>query len=255
MTTEGPLFSRIARLFGARAGSYYAAALTPGVIGASLMTALFASTFQTGQAGTDPLTLWRSLSAGGKLSVISGMIFGVWAPILMAARGTCRIAASLLANHPISLAATLADMFRFVPAALVYSLVIGLPAMIGSSMFFLPGLLIVSVFTLVIPAGVFESKGIFAALRRGTSLVDKVYGRSLLLVSGSAVLMVLLVLLRAAGLDRLVPGTTTQVLAFRYVLMYLPGLLVLILANVGFSILYVEARGKEATARSIATQA
>lgn len=253
MTTDGRLLSRIARLFGVRAGSYYAAALTPGVIGAALMTALFTFTVNAPQ-GSDPATLWRSLSAGGKLLVISGMIFGVWTPILMAARATCRIAASLLANQPISLAATLADMFRFVPAALVYSVVIGLPSMIGSSLFFLPGFLIVSLFTLVIPTGVFESKGIFAALRRGTSLVDKVYGRSLLLVSGSAVLMVLVVLLRATGLDRLVPGNTTQVLAFRFALMYLPGLLVLILANVGFSILYMEARGKEATQGAIITQ-
>jgi hypothetical protein len=182
------------------------------------------------------------------------MIFGVWTPILMAARGTCKIAASLLTNQPVSVGATLADMAGFVPAALVYSVVFGLPSMIGSSLFFLPGFLIVSVFTLVIPAGVFESKGILAALKRGTSLVDKVYGKSLLLVFGSAALIVLVVLLRATGLDRLVPGNTTQVLAFRFAMMYLPGLLVLILANVGFSVLYVEASGKEAAARAMITQ-
>jgi hypothetical protein len=254
MTPGGSLLSRMARLFGARAGSYYVAALVPGVAGVALMTALFAFTLQGSQPGaSDPLSLWQSLSAGGKLLVIAGMIFGVWTPILLAARGTCRIAASLVADQPVSLATTLVDMAGFVPAAFVYSLLIGLPSMIGTYMLFLPGLFILSAFTLVIPAGVFESKGVFATLGRGVSLASKVYGKSLLLVFGSASLTILVVLLRFIGLDRLVSGNTTQVLAFRYALIYLPGLLVLILANLCFTLLYGEANGMEAPPRSMAT--
>jgi hypothetical protein len=254
MTTEGSLLSRMARLFGLRPGTYYMAALVPGVVGAALMTALFAFVQDDSPPGAyDPLNVWRSLSAAGKLLVIGGMIFGVWTPILLAARGTCRIAASLLANQPASLPGTLADMAGFVPAALVYSVFIGLPSFIGSSMLFLPGFLILSLFTLVIPAGIFESTSIFAALGRGVSLGGKVYGRSLLLVLGSAALMVLVVMLRATGLDRLVSGNATMVLAFRYALIYLPGLLVLILANIGFTLLYLEARKEEANPRSMAT--
>jgi hypothetical protein len=140
-------------------------------------------------------------------------------------------------------------MAAFVPAALVYSVLIGLPSMIGSSMLYLPGLCILSLFTQVIPAGVIESKGAFAALNRGLSLGTKVFGRSLLLVVGSAVLLLLAVMFRAVLLDRFVSGSTTLVLAFRYALMYMPALVLLILANICFTLLFVEARDKETLPR------
>jgi hypothetical protein len=255
MSTEGSLLSRMAKIFAVRAGTYYAAALVPGVLGLGLMIALFEFILGGAQPGSsDPLTLWQSLGAGGRLIVFAGMIFGVWTPILLAARGVCRIAASQVENQPVSLASTLVDMARFVPAALVYSLVIGLGSLIGSAMLYVPGLFVLSFLTLVIPAGVFESRGIFATLGRGISLAGRVFGSSLLLVFASLVLMILVVGLRLVGLDRLVHGNTTQVLAFRCALVYLPGLLVLILANICFTVLYVEARNKEAAPKPMAMQ-
>jgi hypothetical protein len=254
MTSGGSLLARMARLFGARPVSYYAAALVPGVAGVALMTALFVFILQGGQPGaSDPLSLWRALSVGGKLLVFAGMFWGIWTPVLLAARTTCRIAVKLLENQSVSLATTLVDMVRFVPAALLYSLIFGLASMIGSYILFLPGFFVLSAFTLVVPSGVLESKGIFATLGRGVSLASRVYGRSVLLVFASAALMVLVMLLRITGLDRLVSGTPTQVSAFRLALIYLPGLLVLILANICFTLLCVDARGMEAASRPATT--
>ena len=75
------------------------------------------------------------------------------------------------------------DMLRFLPSALVYALIIGLPVMLGFSCFFVPSLLIASLFTLIVPIGVNEAVGIISAVRRNFSLIGKVFGGSFLLLS------------------------------------------------------------------------
>ena len=245
------LLARMARLFGARPLAYYASTLLPGALGVALMTALFAymlHRFPPGEA--DPLTLWRSLTAGGKLLVVAGMIFGVWTPILLAARSTCRIAVGEFYNRPVSLMTALADMARFIPAALVYSVVIGFSAMMGSSMLFIPGILFLAFAALVVPASVVESKGIFPTLGRGLSLGVKVFGKTLLVVLGSIALVIAVMALQRIGMDR--SDDRTVVLAFRYAKIYIPGLLVLVFANICFTLLYVDACAREAAGRPAA---
>jgi hypothetical protein len=70
----------------------------------------------------------------------------------------------------LALHAIVVDMLRFLPSALVYALVIGVPVMMGSSCFFIPGLLVASLFTLVVPVRVNEPVGIFPALRRNRNV-------------------------------------------------------------------------------------
>jgi hypothetical protein len=43
------------------------------------------------------------------------------------------------------LPAIVVDMLRFLPSALVYALVIGVPIVMGSSCFFIPGLVVASI--------------------------------------------------------------------------------------------------------------
>ena len=98
------------------------------------------------------------------------------------------------------------DMLRFLPSALVYALVIGLPVMAGSSCFFVPGLLIASLFTLIVPIGVNERAGIFSALRRNFSLIGKVFGGSFLITFLCAVVIAGEIALRAVTIDPLLPA-------------------------------------------------
>lgn len=153
-----------------------------------------------------------------------------------------------IAGQPLSLAIVLADMLRFAPAALVYSLLIGLPAALGTTMLFLPGILVASLFALVVPTSVGEAVGIFTALRRGVLLGGKVFGRLLLIVIASGAVMVMVVALRVYGLDQFLPGSGLGMFATRFGVMYVPALFVLLLANITFTLLYLEAHGVEMSA-------
>jgi hypothetical protein len=166
---------------------------------------------------------------------------------LLAARGVCRITANHLARQPLSLSYVLSDMARFIPAALIYALVIGFPMMIGMSILFVPGIVVAAVFVLVVPTSVNESLGIFAALRRGVSLGMRVFGREIALTFACAALIVVLIVLRISLFDRFLPSTYRSLFAIRFALTYIPALLVLILANISFTLLYHEARALEAS--------
>ena len=149
-----------------------------------------------------------------------------------------------VSGRPSAFSTVLADMARFLPAALVYTPIIGLASMIGFSMCFAPGVVIVSLFALVIPAGAQEAAGVFAALRQGVSLAPKVLGRTAMVTIGCCVLMVIVVVLRHLGMDPFLSGP--GLFLFRIVIMYVPGLLLLVLANIAFTLLYLEAKGREA---------
>src|SRR5262249_12255893 len=108
-----------------------------------------------------------------------------------------------------------------------------------------PGIVIASLFVLVVPTSVFESLGIFAAFRRGISLGNRVFAKELLLTLGAGDLTVVLILFRIVFFDRFLPGTRSSLFALRFALTYIPALLVLILANICFTLLYQEARAAE----------
>lgn len=245
MSAEGSLLSRVTQLFAARAGMYCASALVPALLGVACMTWLVRWMFRgAGPESTDPLTLWRSFTAGDKFVVIFGLLFALCTPVLLGARSACRITVDQVSGRPSAFSTVLADMARFLPAALVYTPIIGLASMIGFSMCFAPGVVIVSLFALVIPAGAQEAAGVFAALRQGVSLAPKVLGRTAMVTIGCCVLMVIVVVLRHLGMDPFLSGP--GLFLFRIVIMYVPGLLLLVLANIAFTLLYLEAKGREA---------
>jgi hypothetical protein len=238
----------MASLFAAQARAYCLSALIAGALGIAAMTVVSMLMVRgAAEVGWDPVAIWKSMTYSHQLLAVFGMLFALWTPILLAARGVCRITTSQLAGQPISLRDVLVDMARFIPAALIYALIIGVPALIGSSILFIPGIVIASLFVLVIPTSTNESLGIFATLRRGLSLGGRVFGKELLLTLASGAAVGLLLVLRIVFVDRFIPGTYSSLFAIRFALTYIPALLVLILANISFTLLYQEAHALEAS--------
>jgi hypothetical protein len=243
---DPPLLSEIARLFAQRARLYCFSAAIVGVLGVIMVVAVSLHIVSgTPPDQRDPVLLWKSMSEGQKFTTIFGLILALWTPVLLGARATCRITTAQLANQELALPAIVLDMLRFLPAALVYAVVIGLPVMMGSSCFVVPGLLIASLFTLVVPVGVNESLGILPALRRNFSLTGKVFGGLFLITLLCSVVIAIVIGLRIATIDRWLPAVGTAPLALRNAIPYVPALLLMVLANIGFTLIYFAARRLE----------
>src|SRR5215468_2798686 len=117
------LLSRTAQLFAGQARAYCLSALIAGVLGIAALTVVSTLVVYGGaQAQFDPLALWKSMSFSRQLAFVFGLLLALWTPILLAARGVCRITADQLAGQPVLLSKVLADMARFIPAALIYAL-------------------------------------------------------------------------------------------------------------------------------------
>ena len=247
MSTSPGLLSRMVSLFTARAGLYCASALVAGGLGIVLLTALILSDIHGAEPGkTDPMTLWRSMSATRQFIAIFGLVFALWTPILLAARSTCRITMSQISGQVLSFWDVLADMLAFFPAALLYSLVIGVPVLLAACLLYVPGIIVAALFVLVVPAGVNQPGPMFATLRRGFSLGGKVYGRSLLITIGSVALVAIGLVLRIVGLDRFLTGPPAFQFGARFAVSYVPALLVLILTNICYTLFYLDACRNEA---------
>lgn len=245
----------MARLFAAQARLYYFSAAIPGLLGVAALTAV--SLYMV-RGVTDPHVdsreLWSAMSVRQQLIAIVGLIFGLWTPILLAARVVCRIAAEQLSGRAIDLGQVLRDAARFVPAALVYSPVIGIPTMIGGTIFFVPGMVVASLFALVVPVTVIENPGLVPALKRGFVLGGHVFVKDLALVLAGGGAVGLLLYLRITLIDRFLPDTFKVLFPLKFALVYAPALLLLVLSNIGFTLLYHEARSKEAQAAPGAPQ-
>jgi hypothetical protein len=243
------LLRRTAQMFAAQARVYCLSALIAGVLGITALTAMSLwIVHAAGEGQWDARAIWQSMTGSHQLLTIFGLVLALWAPILLAARGVCRITTDQLASQPVSLSKVLNDMLRFIPAALVYSLICGFTSMVGFSILIVPGIFIASLFVLVVPASTNESLGMFATLRRGITLSLRELNRTLLLTFASGVLVGILVVLRIVLLDRFIPSTYGSLFALRFALTYIPALLVLILANISFTLLYQEIRMAETRA-------
>jgi hypothetical protein len=248
MTTSSdpPLLPEIARLFAQRAGQYCLSAAIAGALGVTVLVAMSLYIVSGNPSDQwDPVLLWKSMGAGKQFTAVFGLVLALWTPVLLGARAACRITAAQLANQELTAAAVVADMLRFLPSALVYALVIGVPVMMSSSCFFIPGLLIASLFTLLVPVSVNETLGIFPALRRAFSLVGKVFGGSFLITFSCTAVMVGVIALRIISIDRYLPRSGVTSFALRFAVSYVPALLLLVLANVGFTLIYFAARRLE----------
>jgi hypothetical protein len=247
MNQQPPLISRTSALFAQSVVAYCAVAAVAGVIGVGLNLGMFFFGIYPHMKSEpfDSITIWRSMTGGGRVAFIVGFLLAIWTPIVLGARGVCGITFHLLARREPSLAKVFIDMAQFLPTVIVYSFLFGVPVLVASSFFVFPALLVGSFFTLVIPAGINECANLFQALKRGFTLSDKVYGKILLTAVACVALMGLALTLRVLLLDSLITGPQMRVLAIRMMMIYVPGLLVLILANICFTLLYLEARAKE----------
>lgn len=237
---------QMARLFAAEARLYCLSALIAGALGIAALTAV--SIFMVRGAGEGPLdarTVWQSMTFSHQLIALFGMLFGLWTPVLLAARAVCWITTEKVASRPVSLAMAGRTMATFIPAAVIYSVIIGLPAMIGATIFLVPGIVVASLFVLVVPISVNERLGVFSTVGRALSLGGNVFLKELLFTTISAVLVVLVVVFRNVVFSRLVPGTQVYLFPVKFALVYLPALLVLVLVNICFTLLYYEARGRQ----------
>lgn len=219
---------------------YCLSAAIPGLLGIVSLTGI--SIFMVRGAGEGPLdtrVLWEAMGFSRKLIAIFGVPLALWTPILLAARAACRITANQLSTQSAFLPTILVDMAKFLPAALIYSLLIGFPIMIGAAILLVPGLVIATIFILVVPTGVNEPGGLIVTYSRGISLAGKVFVKGLMItaISGCLVLLIRIIV------DRILPDTRI-LFALRFTLTYIPALLILILANICYSLLYVEAREK-----------
>ena len=240
---EQSLLFRMTRLFAGQAGLYCLSAFIVGVFGIASLTAVFLFVFgSTPQQGFNPLALWLSRTAAQKFVAVFGLVLGLGTPVLLASRVTCRITAAQLEGQEPGLGSVLLDMLRFFPAALVYALIMGLSIMVGYSMLIIPSILIASIFALVVPTGIYEHAGMFTALRRGVSLAGKVMFPLLLFTLASFAIIAAVIVLRILGVDRLLPTSGAVQLAVKFAVTYFPSLLVLVLVNIVFTLLYQLAR-------------
>jgi hypothetical protein len=243
---DPPLLREVARLFAQRVGEYSLSAAIAGVLGVTMVVAVSLYILSGNPPDQrDPILLWKSMGEDKKFALIFGLNFALWTPVLLGARAACRITTAQLAKQELALPAIVVDMLRFLPSALVYALVIGVPVMMSSSCFFIPGLLVASLFTLVVPVSVNESVGIFSALRRNFSLTGKVFGGLFLITFLSAVVIAGVVALRIVSIDRWLPAVGVASLGLRFAIPYVPALLLMVLANVGFTLIYFAARRLE----------
>jgi hypothetical protein len=234
------LLPQAARLFAAHARLYCISALIPGLLGIISLTAISIFMLRgAGEGALDTRALWEAMSFWRKFIAILGVTLALWTPILLAARAVCRITVGQLSGKPVGLPMTMADMAKFLPAALVYSFVIGFPIMIGAAMLLLPGIVVATLFVLIVPTSVNEPGSLPETYSRGISLAWKVFAKGLTVTAFCAALVLLIRIM----VDRFLPDTRI-LFALRFTLIYIPALLLLILANIYYSLLYLEAREK-----------
>ena len=249
MPSRLSLLPQMARLFAAQARLYYLSALFPGLLGVAALTAVSLYMLRgVSDPHVDSRDLWSAMPVRQQLISIVGLIFSLWTPILLAARAVCRITAEQLSGRAINLSLVLLDLARFLPAALFYSPVIGIPSMIGGTIFFVPGMVVASLFALVVPVTVNENPALIPALKRGFVLGGHVFIKNLIIVLAGGGAVGLLLYLRITLLDRFLPDTFKALFPLKFALVYAPALLLLVLSNICFTLLYHEAHSKEATA-------
>src|ERR1051325_3313866 len=202
------LIVRMVRLFAAQARLYCLSVGTADLLGIVSLTAI--SIFMVRGAGEGPLdsrVLWEAMGFSRKFISVFGVTFALWIPILLGARAVCRITADQLSNQPVSLPKIIADMARFLPAALVYSLLIGFPILIGAAILVVPGIVAAAVFVLVVPTSVNEPAGLIENYLHGISLANKVFWKGLIITLICSALVLLIVVLRILFVDRFLPDT------------------------------------------------
>jgi hypothetical protein len=185
MSQQPNLLHRCTEIFRSRPGLYAGVAALPY---ATLHPALFcASWFLIARpAGPVPdlRAIFDAMTFSDKLGFVAFFILWITVPFAVAGRGLCRVASEEIAGHAISFRNAVKEMAAFVPSAFLLGALAGTAAFIGACFLIVPGFVAAAAFSLVVPAAAIERIGPIAALRRGLSLVGRVFGRLLLLFLG-----------------------------------------------------------------------
>lgn len=177
-----PILKRAWTMLQARPFAYITVTLLPYIVvlGLSILIGrLIVSSQPVHNESWEPISLWRSMSWGERLLIILAFYGSAAVPAYLATRGICRMALAQQKNSNPSLGNLLTDMLGFLPVAILYFLILGIPTFVASGFLVIPGLLVAAAFGLIIPAGIDRKLGPLAAIRCGLSLVGRVYSRVL----------------------------------------------------------------------------
>jgi hypothetical protein len=200
----------------------------------------------------DPITLWRSMAWGTRLLIILAMMASATVPTYLAARGICRMALAQQRDLEISLGSVLVDMLRFLPVAVLYFLVLGIITFLGGLFLVVPGLLITAGCALIIPAGIDSQLGPLAAIRRGISLVRRVYGRVLGVYASYLALILVGRVALTAFIDMTGDEGSTPTLFVLLGLWFLAALLAMAQVDIMCALFYCEAREMDVAPMAVA---
>jgi len=173
MGIQPSLWGRTFRTFFASPGLYLAVAIPLFILMAVLLNVVVAVFIAPhSSAEGHPAAIWKAMSGASKAGFMFSFIFSIWVPTFLAACGITFIAAGQYGNRVVTAGQTAAAIIRFVPAALIFSLVPGMLISMASTFLILPGFLVAAAFSLLIAAKTVEGKGPFASIGRSLSLAS-----------------------------------------------------------------------------------
>ncbi len=201
-------------------------------------------------AGANLRTVWLVMTMGNRMEFLGLFFLWITVPYAVAGRGICRATSEQIAGRQITFLEAALDMLVFIPAAFLLGAIASVASFFGAMFLFAPGFVAGSAFSLVVPAGAVEAIGPFASLRRGVSLVWRVFGRVLLLFFGYNVVVIAALVMQGI-LGAAAPHELYVRLPIMVICSFLP-IIPLVFLYICFTLLFLEARErKQVTATAI----
>jgi hypothetical protein len=240
MSQQPNLIRSCIEIFRRQPGFFAAIAALPY---ATLHPALFWASFlivRLAQPARDLRAVLDAMTFNDKLEFVALFFLWITVPFAVAGRGLCRVASEQIAGRATSFGDAIRDMATFIPSAFLLGAIAGTAGFVGACFLVVPGFLVAAAFSLVVPAGAIERIGPFAALRRGLSLVGRVFGRLLLMFLGYGLFIIATSILQGTLLSAAPHIAVVRVAIF--VLCSALPLVPLALLNIALTLLYLEAR-------------
>jgi hypothetical protein len=246
MNQQPTLFHRCVEIFRRQPGRFTAIAALPyATLHPALMLTLWLFITNTTGQSADLRAVWTAMTFADKIAFDFGFLLWITVPFAMAGLGLCRMASDQIANRTTSFRQSVQDMVVFIPSAFFLGALVGVAAFLGACFLIIPGFVAAAAFSLVVPAAAIERIRPLAALRRGISLVSRVFGRVLLLFFVYGFFIIAVVILQAILLS-----TTPHALPVRALILVLSQALPIVplaLLNICFTLLFLEARAHTST--------
>lgn len=246
MNDQPALFQRSVGIFRRQPGRFTAIAALPyATLHPALMLTMWLVITKTTGQSENLRAIWTTMTFVDKIAFDFVFLLWLTVPFAVAGLGLCRMASDQIENRTTSFHRSVLDMVAFIPSAFLLGAIVGIAAFLGALFLIIPGFVAAAAFSLVIPAAAIERIGPFAALRRGLSLVRRVFGRVLLLffLYGFFILAVLL-------LQGILLSVTPHVLPVRILIAVfcqsLP-IVPLALLDISSTLLFLEARAHTST--------